>query len=188
VAPAAALLFVASWAFGQNVTQLPTNEGNMSGNLTYPPARHACACTADREFLDQMRSALAAQLAGAGRAARYTGRSDIRGIAATLHHDDLQTTSHLAAMARQAGLPMPPAMPPAEDVRGVAERVGDGTSPDAPYSDAAFVAKQIEFRQRTIAAFEKESQAGSDASLRAFARQRLPSLRDQVRELQSLTV
>jgi putative membrane protein len=171
----AALLVLSSLALGQNVTQQPTVIGNMSGSLTLPAGRQSCACTADRAFLGEAGAAIEAQLASADAATSNTGRADIRSAAASLRSEDRATASRLASIARRAGLRLTPMS------RGAA------TTPHG-YSDAAFIATQVESRQRTLALFERESQSGSDASMKAFAQQSLPALRDQLAVLNSLPV
>jgi len=171
----AALLVLSSLALGQNVTQQPTEVGNMSGNLTLPAVRQSCACTTDRAFLGEAGAAIEAQLASADAAASNTGRADIRSAAAILQREDRETVSRLVSIARRAGLRLTPLSH------------GAATTPQG-YSDAAFIATQVESRQRALASFERESQSGSDASLKAFARRSLPALRDQIRVLNSLEV
>jgi hypothetical protein len=78
--PAAAALWLSLPALvaAQNVTQLPTNEGNMSENLTIPDrARHPNG--EDREFLDEAAASARRQIADADAALRGSRRSNNTG-------------------------------------------------------------------------------------------------------------
>ncbi len=53
--------------------------------------------------------------------------------------------------------------------------------------DQAYIADQIKDHEKAIALFEKEARSGKDAELKAFAEKTLPTLKDHLTAVRSLT-
>jgi len=175
IAPATTALWLTSppFAASQNATQLPTNEGNMSENLTIPerlPRPHGT----DREFADAAASSARRQIAAADSAVRGSQRADVKNVASMLRDDGERIGRRLAGIS----------------ATGSGAAAGDAVAkPTAPaYSDGAFIADSIEMQRRQIGLFQRECQLGADAGLRHFASITLPALQRKLQQLQSLPV
>jgi predicted outer membrane protein len=174
VAAAAMWLTVPPLAAAQNVTQLPTHEGNMSENLTIPDrARHTNG--ADREFAGAAANAARRQMADAKAALRESERSDVKQIAATLLGDGERMGGSLAGISSRG------------DFVATTSNTGGQATEDS-YSDRTFIADQIEMQRNAIKRFEREGRLGGNHELKNFARVTLPLLQRNLQALQALTV
>jgi len=174
IAIAAAALWLTSplLVAAQNATQLPTNEGNMSENLTIPE-RLPHPNAADREFADGAASSARRQIADADSALRGSQRPDVKHVASLLRGDGERIGRTLAVISAAGS--------------GVA---GDAAAKPttSAYSDGAFIANQIEMQRNEIGLFQRERQLGADAGLKNFASLTLPALQRNLQKLQALTV
>jgi predicted outer membrane protein len=175
IAAAAIALWLTSPPFvaAQNATQLPTNQGNMSENLTIPE-RLPHPNGADREFADGAAASARRQIAYADSALRGSQRTDVKNVASLLRGDGERIGRTLAGIS----------------AAGSSVAAGDAAAkPTASaYSDGAFIADQIEMQRNEIGLFERECQIGADAGLKNFASLTLPALRRNLQKLQALTV
>jgi len=157
----------------QNATQLPTNEGNMSENLTIPD-RQPHPNAVDREFAEGAASSARRQIMDANSALAASHRTDVKHIASMLRGDGERIGRKLAGGG----------------AAGSGEAVGDGVpkSKTSAYTDGAFISDQIEMQRIEIGLFQRECRLGADAGLRTFASLTLPALQRSLRRLQALPV
>jgi predicted outer membrane protein len=174
-AVAAALwLTLPSLVSGQSVTQLPTNEGNMSENLTIPD-RSPNANGADREFAGAVASSARRQVADADAALRESRRADVKKVASMVRDGAERIGRRLAAIGATVG-------------SSVASGDALAKRTTFTYSDGAFITDQIEMQRNAIGLFQRECQVGADVGLKRFANLTLPALRRNLQELQELAV
>ncbi len=167
-------LLCAAWSVeAQNVTQMPTNLGDMSGMNVQAPFRRA-ASSFDKEFVSNAALAGDDELAEARRAIDDSGRSDVKNVAAMLRRDHMSADWELASIAHARGVSLP-----APGRSGEAPSVGN-------YTDAGYISSRIEAHEKAIALFQNECRNGADPALRAFAARTLPTLRRHLKALQSL--
>lgn len=157
----------------QNVTQMPTSLGDMSGMNVQAPLERAPS-SLDKEFVTSAAQAGDDEMAEARRAIDDSGRSDVKSIAAILQRDHLRAERELASIAHAHGVRMP-----APSRTGEAPRAGI-------YTDASYISSRIKAHEDAIALFQNECRNGSDAALKVFAAKNLPTLRRHLQALQSL--
>jgi len=175
VSVAAALwLALPPFATAQNATQLPTNEGNMSENLTIPE-RLPHQTGTDVKFAGEAASSARRQMTDADTALRESKRTDVERIAAMLRDDGERISRSLA---RISSGPVFIAAP--------SEAAVHATS--AIYSDRTFIAGQLEVQRSEIYLFQRERQLGGDGALKHFAVATLPALQRNLLALQALPV
>jgi predicted outer membrane protein len=157
----------------QNATQLPTNEGNMSENLTIPD-RQPHPNAVDREFAEGAASSARRQIMDANSALAASQRTDVKHIASMLRGDGERIGRKLAGIG----------------AAGSGAAAGDGVAKPktSAYSDGAFIADQIEMQRIEVGLFQRECRLGADAGLRTFASLTLPALQRRLRRLQGLSV
>jgi len=173
IAATALWLTSPSLVAAQNATQLPTNEGNMSENLTIPD-RLPHPNAADREFADGAASSARRQITDADSALRASQRTDVKQVASMLRGDGERIGRALSGIG----------------AAGFGEAAGDAVAKVATfvYSDGAFIADQIEMQRIEIGLFQRECRLGADAGLRTFASHTLPALQRNLQRLQALPV
>jgi putative membrane protein len=159
--------------YAQNVTQLPTDIGDMSGMNVQAPGRRAPS-SLDKKFVTSAAQADEEEMAAARLAIDDSGRSDVKNVAAMLQRDHVRAERELASLAHARDMSVP-----APGRAGEAPRAGN-------YTDAGYISSRIMAHQKAIALFQNECRNGSDPALRSFAAKTLPTLRGHLQALQSL--
>ena len=164
----------AAWSVeAQNVTQMPTDLGDMSGMNVQAPFRQAPS-SLDKEFVNNAAQAGDKEVAAARRALDDSARSDVKNVAATLQRDHTRADRELASIAHAQGLNLTAPSP-----SGEAPRAGN-------YTDAGYISSRLEAHENAIALFQNECRHGADPALKAFAAKTLPTLRRDLQALKSL--
>ncbi len=176
------LLLASLWAWSlaaarsveaQNVTQLPTSLGDMSGMNVQAPFRGGPS-SLDREFVNNAALAGEVESDETRRALDDSARRDVKNVAAMLQRDHMSAEEELKSIAQAQGMRLP-----APGRSGEAPNVGN-------YTDAGYISSQIEQHEKAIALFQNECRNGADSALKAFAAKTLPTLRRHLHSLQSL--
>lgn len=116
-----------------------------------------------------------------GRLGMEKGQSEgVKNLSRRLMDDHSKGNRELEALAKQKGVTLPP-----DDARMILSMpLASKTGADF---DREFARAAVQDHEKDIAAFEKEANTGSDADVRNWAKQTLPTLRAHLSAAQALT-
>jgi putative membrane protein len=127
---------------------------------------------ADRDFVLAATQAGQQEVHDAALAAKSSRMEPVRHIARLLEQDHRSSNAKLMALAHAKALSLPV--------------IAASPSPTPSFSDAEYVAGQIQAHEDAIALFTSEAERGVDQDFRAFARQLLPVLKSRLQTLRAL--
>ncbi len=126
----------------------------------------------DRDFVVAAEQAGRQEVHDAGIAAARSRMEGVRRLAGLLLEDHRAANARLLGLARAKGMALPAAVP--------------SPNPTASFSDAEFVAAQIQHHEDAIALYRSEAADGTDREFRQFAAQALPVLQRHLQALRAL--
>lgn len=139
--------------------------------LAAPPSPEA-APKADRDFVMAATQAGQQEVHDAAWAVKSSRMEPVRQIAQMLQQDHLTSNAKLSGLVHDKGMSLPV--------------TAASRSPTPSFSDAEFVASQIQAHEDAIALFATEVDQGTDRDFRTFAQQSLPVLRSHLKALRAL--
>jgi putative membrane protein len=130
---------------------------------------------ADREFAMKAAKDGHAEVQLATMAEKKASGEKARSLATQLRTDHDQANAELMQIARRKGLSLDPT--PNEEQKQTAEKLSSlsGSAFDREYAEG-----MVKDHKKAIALFERESSAGQDPDLKAFATKVLPKLREHL--------
>jgi len=126
---------------------------------------------ADAGFVGRAQNVAHAQVEAATLALSRSQTGDIRKIAGQLQADGATQLQRLATLAVENGWPSPSLV---------------GGTPEAAYSDRAWIAARIAALAATIAMYQEEADHGANTDLKEFAIETLPALQERLVALRAL--
>ena len=148
--------------------------------LAAAPAFAAPSAT-DTEFATKAAEAGMAEIS-AGRAAEVNGQSaDVKSFGKKMVDDHTKAADELKNVAAKSGVKLPTTMSAAQKAAGEKLAKLKGAEFDKAYAEQA-----VKDHEEAVALFKKEASAGSDAGLKSFALETLPTLEDHLRMAKAL--
>lgn len=140
----------------------------------------AARATADARFMDDATRGGLMQIQAAEIAEGKTKREDVKEFAKTMQKDHADVNKNLKALADRMEMKLP------KDI-GDHQAFIDGlkAKTDADF-DRTYVAATVLSHQKSVATFEKFSEATKNADLKAFADNTLPGLRTHLKHSETL--
>ncbi len=126
----------------------------------------------DRDFVMAAEQAGRQEIHDAGIAAARSRMQGVRRLAGLLLEDHRAANARLLGLAGAKGMALPAVVP--------------SPNPTASFSDAEFVAAQIQQHEDAIALYRSEAADGTDREFRQFAAQALPVLQRHLQALRAL--
>ena len=136
-----------------------------------PPAQDTTQ-KSDRDFVLAATQAGQQEVHDGAWAAKSSRMEPVRHIAHMLQQDHTASNAKLLSLAHDKGMSLPV--------------TAASASPTPSFSDADYVAGQIQAHEEAIALFTTEADHGADQDFRNFAQQSLPVLRSHLKALRAL--
>jgi putative membrane protein len=146
------------------------------------PAPHQLN-TADRTVIHQLAIGNAAEIELGKLAQQKAQGQPAKGFAETMVRDHEATGKRLADLAEASGLPLPSGLD--DEHRAMREHLDELTG---TAFDIAYIQGQIQDHQKTLQLLEYEIGSGQDQTLREFAANTLPKIRQHLQMAQDLAL
>lgn len=162
---------------GTAYAQMPQETGgaNPSGIPAKIQGHRGVLSQADHSFATKAAGAGQAEVNEAKLAVKKASSADVQQFAQRMISDHTKANNQLKQIARSEGVKLPSRSGPAD--RAEANRLSHLSG---RVFDSAYVSNQVKAHQDAVALFSQENQMGSDARLKAFAAQTLPTLQEHL--------
>jgi putative membrane protein len=157
--------------------QAPAPRGADKGH-----AEHGAAASADAAFVKKAADGGMAEVKMAQLAKEKAEHADVKAFAERLERDHTQANTELKALASSKQITLPDAPSPAHQAKHDKLAKLSGAE-----FDRAFVAAMLEDHQKDVREFSREASNGKDAEVKAFAAKTLPTLKEHLQQVQSLS-
>jgi len=157
----------------------PTPRSKPEPSTAKPPAahdgEHAKASTADQDFAKKVAAGGQAEVEVTMLAEQKASSTDVKDLASRLHTDHMKANDELKKIASQKGWTLP--TEPTAEQKAKKEKL-DKLSGAA--FDKEFVNMMVTNHKANIPNFEREASRGSDADLKQFASNIVPTLKQHL--------
>ena len=171
-----AIVFAGSTAL---MAQAPAPRSKPEPSTAKPPAahdgEHAKASTADQDFAKKVAAGGQAEVEVTMLAEQKASSTDVKDLASRLHTDHMKANDELKKIASQKGWTLP--TEPTAEQKAKKEKL-DKLSGAA--FDKEFVNMMVTNHKANIPNFEREASRGSDADLKQFASNIVPTLKQHL--------
>jgi putative membrane protein len=135
----------------------------------------------DRNFVENAARAGLDEVQDARLAEQKATSTDVKQFASRMMSDHTQANQELMQIAATKGITAPRTATRAEERKMESLRKLSGAQFDRQYAK-----EQVEDHEKTVALFRKESEAGQDSELKAYAQKYLPKLQQHLQMAESL--
>ncbi|MGD1878787.1 MAG: DUF4142 domain-containing protein [Kiloniellaceae bacterium] len=135
----------------------------------------------DSEFVKQAAAGGKAEIELGRLATEQSKNEEVTAFGETLVDDHTQASDKLKELASQKGIDLSGDL--SAEGEQAKQRLSEMSGPDF---DRAFIEQMVTDHERTIDLFEQEVEGGTDADLKAFAENTLPTLREHLDEAQRI--
>jgi putative membrane protein len=173
-------------AFAQtapNPTPNPEAPSGQSADPSYDLQSRAKATQiGDRQFIKEAADGGMAEVELGQLAADKASRPEVKAFAERMVKDHSQANDQLKQIAAQKGVTLPSS--PSAKHEAMKDKLSK-LSGDA--FDQAYMSSMLKDHQKDVAAFQKESTSGQDPDVKQFAAQTLPTLKDHLKQAESVS-
>jgi putative membrane protein len=173
-------------AFAQtapNPTPDPAAPSGQSADPSYDQqSRAKTSQTGDRQFIKEAADGGMAEVELGQLAADKASSPEVKAFAERMVKDHSQANDQLKQIAAQKGVTLPSS--PSAKHEAMKDKLSK-LSGDA--FDQAYMSSMLKDHQKDVAAFRKESTSGQDPDVKQFAAQTLPTLKDHLKQAESVS-
>lgn len=149
-------------------TASATTTGEMGGTAT-------AMTNEDKEFVSKAGMGGLAEVQMANLAVQKASHADVKAFAQRMLTDHSAANAELAQMATTKGLALPTEL--AGDHKDALDHI---SSLSGAEFDKAYMKHMVEDHEKTVAAFDKASTSATDSDVKAWAGQKLPTLKEHL--------
>jgi putative membrane protein len=171
--------FGAALAFAFGLTAL-AQESNAPASGANAPS--GGSVTSDQTFLKEAAEGGLAEVELGQLAAEKSSNEEVKRFAERMVEDHGKANENLKQLAAQKGVSLP--SEPSAKQKANKERLAKLSGEEF---DKAYMSDMLNDHRTDIAAFEQESDSGKDSDIKEFASQALPTLREHLKQAESVT-